>query len=332
LARGGQPVTETTVGVDLGGTKILGLLADSAGKVLATRETRTGASDGPEAVVGRLGDLIADLLRDHDRPPAGAIGLSSPGPLDHRTGLVYSPPNLPGWDGVPLRSLVEERFGLPTVLENDANSAGFAEALVGAGRGHGDLLYVNVGTGVGGAVVIGGRIHHGAGFAGELGHIVIAPDGPPCPCGGRGCVELFASGTGIARQAARARESGDLGPPGSPLDGRESVSAIDVARAAEAGDEAAQRIIRQAGHDLGVGLASAINLLSPEVVVLGGGVIAIGERYLSPAREAARFYSYVQRLRPAGIVVAALPGEAAARGAALLARTRIDSGAQAGLD
>jgi glucokinase len=316
-------VRAATVGIDLGGTKILGLLADGDGRVLGSEERQTRASEGPDAVVERLCGVIARLL-DGAGQAVGAIGLSSPGPLDHRTGRVFSPPNLPGWDDVPLRGLVEERFSLPVVLENDANTAGFAEAQVGAGRGYNDVLYVNVGTGVGGAVVIGGQIHHGTGFAGELGHVVVAPDGPPCPCGGAGCVEVFASGTGIAREAREAILRGELE---SPLEGSQAVTAPDVSAAARAGNRVAQGLIEQAGRSLGIGLASAINLLSPGAVVLGGGVIRIGEPYLGPARDAARFYSYVQRLRPADILTAAVPDQVAARGAALLARALVDASA-----
>jgi glucokinase len=311
---------ELAIGLDLGGTKILAALVDTSGSVVRHEAIATEAADGPERVIERIYDLLKSQLSGPLASGVRAIGLCSPGPIDAQSGVVVLPPNLPGWTNVPLRRLVTERFGLPTTLEKDVNAAAFAELRCGAGRGFEHAVYVAAGTGIGGALVVGGEIVRGTGFAGEIGHMrLVADGGPTCGCGATGCLEALASGTGIAR-AASELASADLDFPLHPrlAEGR-ALSAGDVVAAAEAGDERSAEIIRAAGRYLGLGIASLINLMSPEVVIVGGGLLALGDRYIGPARSAAEKSSYVQGLRPARIAITPFPETAGALGAALIA-------------
>ncbi|MFZ5632818.1 MAG: ROK family protein [Bacillota bacterium] len=267
------------VGVDLGGTKIYTALADSRGRIVAETRVPTGAAEGPDAVIGRIAETVHRVVSL--APPAGAapaaLGIGAPGPLDPVGGVVHSAPNL-GWREVPLRQKLEDTLGIPALVENDANLAALGEYSFGAGRGARHMVYVTVSTGIGGGLILDGRIYRGAGGgAGEVGHMVVEPDGPLCGCGRRGCLESLASGTAMAARARELVEAG-LGKAilreagGNP----ERVTAVSVSRAAAAGDREAVAIISRAGAYLGMGLASVVNLINPERLVLGGGALEAG--------------------------------------------------------
>jgi glucokinase len=308
------------VGLDLGGTKILAALVEPSGHVVRHEGIATNAADGLGLVLERIEGLLQSQLDGPDAEGIRAIGICTPGPVDTRNGVVVSPPNLPGWENVPLRQLVEEKFGLPTTLEKDVNAAALAELRCGAGKGHEHVVYLAAGTGIGGALVVGGHIVRGTGFAGEIGHITLVADGgPPCNCGNHGCLEALASGLGIGRAADEIARRNPDSPLHALLARNGALSPGDVAATAEAGDEDSIEVIRRAGRYLGLGIASLINVMSPEIVIVGGGLVALGERYLDPAREAATQSSYVQALRPARIEITSFPETAGALGAALVA-------------
>ncbi len=304
--------------IDLGGTRIRAGLVDREGRVRARRETPTQAREGPDSVIGRMVALARELLSEAEGS-VRAVGVGAPGPLDPEAGVILSAPNLPGWRGVPLRDRLEEALGLPVFLGNDANVAALAEARWGAGRGLRHLVYLTVSTGIGGGVLVDGRLLLGdRGLAGELGHLPVEVDGPPCGCGGRGHLEAIASGTALAREAEALAASG-----ASPyLAARPAPrTAADLGEAARSGDPAAQAALRRAGEALGAGLVAYLHLFSPQKIVLGGGVaLGLGELLVAPAR------ARVQRdamppYRQVPIVYTGLGDDVGLLGAAALAWT-----------
>ena len=272
------------VGVDLGGTYIRAALADEVGEVRERRKVETLAREGVDAVVGRIVRAVEEVS---DGAAVAAVGVCSPGPLNSKTGVVYSPPNLLGWRDVPLAAMLRERLDVPVVVGNDANAAALGEFEYGAGRGFGHVIYVTVSTGVGGGIISDGRLLEGRrGAAGEVGHVVIEPDGPPCNCGNRGCLETLVSGTAIARQAREAIAAGWETSVARLAEGEpRGVTAEVVARAAEEGDAFAVELMGMVSRWLGLGLAGLVHLFDPEVLIVGGGVTNAGELLMKPARE-----------------------------------------------
>ncbi|MDF9408177.1 ROK family protein [Pelotomaculum isophthalicicum JI] len=268
------------IGVDLGGTKIHTALADGDGNILAETRVPTETIKGPSHVIGRIIATI-EQVREQAGLPAGfveTVSVGSPGPLDIASGIIHFSPNL-GWHEVPLKKLLQEGLRTKVMIDNDANLAALGEHVFGAGRGVNNMVYITVSTGVGGGLILGGRLYHGAtDGAGEIGHITVLPDGPPCGCGARGCLESVSSGTAIAREARRLVECGKgqniLTRAGGDPD---RISAVTVAEAASGGDQEAVSIISNAARFLGIGVANVINLLNPDMIVLGGGVMEIGE-------------------------------------------------------
>ncbi len=312
--------------IDLGGTRIRSALVDAAGRLLVRRECPTEAGQGPEAVIERIVGLAQEVREAS--PADGAcigVGVGAPGPLDAEAGLVLSAPNLPGWENLPLRQILETRLGLPVRLANDANVAALGEWRWGAGQGYSDLLYLTISTGIGGGIVADGRLLLGRrGLAGEVGHIILEPAGPRCTCGNRGCWEALASGTAIGREGARAVREGRA-PLLAELCAGEAdrVGASMVGEAARRGDPTAGRIIRRAAIYSGSAIASLIHLFSPGIVLLGGGVMALGDLFLRPIRQTVR-RRVMPAYRDAPIARAALGGDAGLIGAAALFLDRRD--------
>ncbi|MDP2718861.1 MAG: ROK family protein [Dehalococcoidia bacterium] len=279
------------LGIDLGGTKILTALVNPEGEIIARDHSITPASQGQEAVIQSILDSTDRVIDEADIANAdiSAIGIGAPGLSDPQKGILYTSPNLPGWRDVPLRDIIEKELGAPTFLINDANAAAFGELKYGAGAGSRNFIYITVSTGIGGGIIIDGKIYSGSrGMAGELGHMTIKDDGPLCNCGNTGCWETLASGTALAREArtsidGRAETSilklagGDIG----------KVNAEVIHRAALQGDSLAKELIARAGYYLGVGLANLINIFNPEKIVIGGGLSNIGDMLLRPAFEEA---------------------------------------------
>jgi glucokinase len=315
-----------TYGIDIGGTKVLGLALGPADEVVA--EARVPTPTGHRDVVGsHVAEAVAQVVVELDgalRSGGGApVGVGAPGMVDRQGRLCFAP-NLPQAQGVDWHELIGGRLpGRNILIENDANFAVLAEHRLGAARGHDDVVMVTLGTGIGGGIVTGGQVLVGSvGFAGEIGHMVVDPAGPACPCGRRGCWERFASGAGLGVLAREAALAGRLGEVvrlagGDP----ESVRGEDVSAAAANGDPAAQRVIQEVGWWIGFGLANLACVLDPDCFVLGGGVVQAGDLLLDAAR--ATYADLVEGgdRRPAVTIVPAAFGErAGAVGAALGAR------------
>lgn len=312
------------IGIDLGGTKILGVLADENGKIAAHVRYPTEAAEGLEAVVDRIAATIKELSPDGG---LDALGLGIPGPLDPVKGMVYDPPNLPGWTDVPLRDMIRERIGapaeLPIVLVNDANAAALGEFHFGAGaqyRGSGPikhLVYLTISTGVGGGVIADGKLLLGqTGMAAELGHIVIDLYGPRCPCGNRGCLEALASGTALAREGSMAVKARRTTSMSAAVNGdSEQVTAEIVVKAAQDGDHEACALMEREGLLVGVGVTSCIHSFNPQLVVLGGGVANAGALLFDPVRATVADRVMLAYHDTYEIVRAALGGNSGALGA-----------------
>jgi glucokinase len=325
------------IGIDLGGTSLRVGAFDERMILLASRVMPTRVQSGPEAVVSDMADAVASILEEtHGR--AEAIGLGSPGPLNLTTGTLGQLPNFPGWDFFPLRSSLEDLTGLRVVLDGDANAAALAEWKLGAGRSEGvdSMAMLTLGTGVGSGIILSGQIWHGIiGMGGEVGHISVNFDGPVCSCGGRGCLEYYASATGIERSAraiAQQNPHGKLAAlfAASPtVSARGPITARMIADLANEDDPEARELYAQVGRYLGRGLAGLVNTLDLPLYIIGGGVAAAWDLFAPEMFRTLREFSYVYRLqqpsqftrREAGhpfITCATLGADAGLLGAAML--------------
>lgn len=310
------------VGIDLGGTKMLAAVVSAEGVILRKQEIPTLPDLGADDVIRRMERLVSSLVGDE--AAIRGIGIATAGTLDPTGGIVRDATNL-GWRDVPLGPRLAQRFGCRVTVENDANAAAYGEWVAGAGKGTEHFVYVTVSTGIGAGIVSGGRLLTGVTHsAAELGHMTIDWRGPQCGCGNRGCLELYASGTAIARAAADAVRRADPGAAAlaALVQGDASrVTAKHVATAAAQGDALALALAREAGEAMGAGLASIVHAANPQLVALGGGALGIGEPLLAPLREtfAARCIpSMAQEVR---LTLTSLGGDAGVIGAALLARS-----------
>lgn len=310
---------QCVAGIDIGGTKIALALADLEGRVLEkTRFPARTRERGPHAIMEEALAEIERLLGQTGSRLV-AVGVGCGGPLDRKRGLILSPPNLPGWDEFPVVKLVEERLGVPALLDNDANAAALGEHRYGAGAGYEHLVYITQSTGIGGGVIVRGRLVHGVSDgAGEVGHMTVLPDGPACGCGGRGCLEALCSGTALARRARERLATGEVSSLSS-LSPSE-VTGRAVAEAAREGDAVASQVWDEMIHYLAVGVGNLFNVLAPEAVVIGGGVSEAGEQLFGPLRERVR--ARVRMLPPEkiNILQASLGGDSALHGAVILGR------------
>ncbi len=279
------------LGIDLGGTKILTAVTNTQGEMLSRDHSITPAKEGQEAVVKSILESVGRAL-DQARisaPDLTAVGVGAPGLSNPETGILFTSPNLPGWKDVPLRDIIEEGLGKKAFLINDANAAAVGELYFGAGRGARNFIYITVSTGIGGGIIIDGKIYTGSiGTAGELGHMVIDDGGSLCNCGNRGRWEALASGTALAREARLKTKDGAtssiLQLAGGDLG---KINAEVIHEAAQAGDSLANELIARTAYYLGVGLANLINIFNPEVIIIGGGLSNIGDMLLKPAFEEA---------------------------------------------
>lgn len=312
-----------TIGVDLGGTKMLVGVLSGTEPLYEQREASTGQTED------ELVELLVKEVREarDARPGVVAVGLGIPATLDHDRGVAVAAVNLPLAD-LAIREIVSERVGLPVFVDNDGNVAALAEYLYGAARGMPDIVMLTVGTGIGGGLILGGEVYRGSTGAGaELGHVVIQADGPPCQgnCPNHGCVEALASGTALGREGRAAAESaadsllGKLLAEGKQVDGRA------VTEAAVAGDEVAIGVFDLIGSRLGVACSSFANIFQPDAIVVGGGVIAAGDLLLEPARREVRERA-LKPMNETPILEATLGNDAGMIGAAALARRELERG------
>ena len=311
-------------GVDLGGTNIVvGLLPMEGGEVLGMRMQPTDAHRGAKFVVDRIvhmvEDAIAEVTAAHGttRDAVAGVGIGSPGPLDRKTGTVINTPNL-GWRQFPLRDLIANALHLPATLDNDANCATYGEWWLGAGRGTRSLVGLTLGTGIGGGIVLNGEIYHGCSdVAGEIGHMTIDCNGRRCKCGNYGCLEQYASGPAIALRAVEGLESGAESVLTEMVGGRlEDITAATVYDATVAGDAYANEVMKDTAKFLGAGVATMINVLNPEMVVIAGGVTRAGEHLFEPLRAEVRRRAFRSAQECCSIVSGELPGTAGVVGAA----------------
>ncbi|MEJ7764069.1 MAG: ROK family protein [Acidimicrobiales bacterium] len=306
------------VGLDLGGTKCLGVALGPDGEVLAERRVPTPLESG-DAFLDALAAVANEVAEAAGGPP-DSVGVGAPG-LVGTDGVLRIAPNLRRAEGLPIGDGLTRRLGVAVQVDNDVTCAAFGEWKLGAAAGDGDVLMVALGTGIGGGLVVGGRLARGAnGYAGEIGHMVVDPHGPPCPCGQRGCWERFASGAGLARLAREAAAAG-LAPEVVARAGGdcESVRGEHVTDAAEDGDEGAKAILDEFAWWLALGIANLVNILDPARIVLGGGLVEDAALYLDTTRTTFSSLVMGAPARPdVPIVAATLGSRAGAIGAALL--------------
>jgi len=306
------------IGIDLGGTNVRAGVVTTTGEILSRDFRPTEVHIGQDHSIGQIIKSAQVVMEQAGlaKSDIAGIGVGSPGPLDAFSGLVLSPVNFPTWGTVPLVKIMSEAFGgVPAAVDNDANVVAYGENWLGAGKDTENFLCITLGTGVGGGVVCEGRLLHGFdGNAAEIGHICINYDGPPCNCGGIGCLELYCSATAIVRRtkAAMAVEN-----PKTVMSA-EGLTAHKIAEAARAGDEFARRMYEETGFFLGIGIVSAVALYNSEIVAIGGGMARAGELIFGPTRRTFRKYGYPSLRDKLRIEPMRLGDDAAILGAAKL--------------
>jgi len=297
------------IGIDVGNTNMTGALASDNGKRITTLRRKSDRAGGAKAGVKLISEIIAALQKRANGKGGSVrrIGVGFGGPVDFERGVALLSHQNPGWENTPLRDQLQQRFGIPVVLDNDANAGTLGEWRFGAGRGVNDLLYVNIGTGIGGGVIVNGALVRGAqNLAGEIGHIIVRRDGPVCTCGKHGCLEGCASGSAIGRRGSEA-----LG---------RKVSGKEVFTLAAKGNATAQRILAEVIEDLAQGLGVGIGLLNPALIIIGGGLSEAPEKlFLQPLRHAVPRYCLAEAAPRLRIEPAQLRYDAGVMGAVSLA-------------
>ncbi len=299
------------IGIDVGGTNTTGGLATEEGRLTVKVRRPTDRAGGAAAGLKLINEIIAELLEHAARKRAKVrrIGVGFGGPVDFAEGTILLSHHVAGWEGLPLRDELKSRFRIPVIVDNDANAGTLGEWRFGAGLGFDHLHYINIGTGIGGGVITGGRLARGSqNLAGEIGHIIVARDGPPCTCGKRGCLEACASGDAIARRGSEAL--------GRPVNGKE-VFVLAANR-----DPAAVRVLRDVVEDLAHGIGTAVSLLNPAVVIIGGGLSEAPQSlFLDPLRDAIPRYCLGDAAKNLQVDAAQLRYDAGIMGAVALALT-----------
>lgn len=307
------------IGIDLGGTKIHGVLLDERFQALKEEKVLTEAKKGFESVLQKMFDMVQSLRDEHTQ----AIGIGVAGPLDHTKGIVYHAPNLPGGNNIHVKKIFEDKFSIPTFIENDARCFTIAEFTVGAGKGTKNMVGITLGTGVGSGIIINGEIYRGRDNISEIGHTTIDLNGHECHCGNKGCLERYASGTAILERTMRHLHKRDIE---TTLCGGEAhackidFSARDIYRAALDGDPLATHIMQDTGRYFGIGVANIINTLNPDIIVLGGSAAkafdvfkdkmyeTIKQRAFAPANEIPVVHQKLDSPGPVGAGIVAEKG------------------------
>jgi len=286
------------IGIDLGGTKIAGILIAPSGKILMDVQIPTEAKKGKKQVLKNIKKAIRLLIHSH-KGKVKAIGIGAPGPIIYEKGIVIGAPNLPGWKKVHIKDILEQEFKLPVFVDNDANCAALAELKFGAAKKCKHVIYMTISTGIGGGIIIDRKVYRGAiGSAGEFGHMIIMPNGPKCSCGNYGCLEALASGSAIRRKTG--------------------MDAIALELAARQGDKKALQVIEKVGFYLAIGVANMVNTFNPEMVIIGGGLSNMRELLMKPILKNYKKYTLKLPQKYAKIVKAKLGGKAGVLGAAVL--------------
>lgn len=314
------------LGIDIGGTKIALGLVDETGRQVAGDRMPTQPEAPPAVTVQRMLDRVQQLMAESGigKDALGAVGIAFAGPLDAAEGRITNPPNLPTWHNFPLADVVREVLGKPTYLENDANAAALGEAMYGAGVGVKNMVYVTVSTGIGGGAVLDGRLYRGeTGAACEVGHIKIVYNGRECGCGGRGCLEAYASGTALAKRAQEAVAAGEPSILAELAGGIENIRAETVVQAMDKGDALATRLWHETMEYLSAGVGSLVNTFNPRLVVVGGGLTKAGEKLFGPLREGVRRTAMAPLAAVVEIVPSKLGDAVGVVGAAAVARERL---------
>lgn len=316
---------EKTIAVDLGGTRVRVAISNRELTLAGRIEEKTDLSGGADGAIEQIVRLVrrSTQAAGVDLSQIGRLAIATPGPLNTRLGIVYTPPNLREWGDLPLRDRLEERLSVPVTIANDANVAGLGEYFYGAGRGTGTMVYLTVSTGIGGAVVVEGKLLEGAsGTAGEIGHMTIDRHGPICACGNVGCLEMLASGTAIGRIFQQGLDAGEPSVACQWLQGRDATAA-DCARAAALEDAFAAAVFLDAAEALGTGVVNCVHIFNPDLVVLGGGVTRAGALLFDPVRRVVERYTMAVPLGAVRIVPAELGEDVGLVGAAALARAEL---------
>jgi len=316
------------LGVDIGGTKLAVGSVDVAGRIIAAARVPTPAREGPQRVLSLLinqcKEVLAVTARQAEKIRIVAVGVGCGGPLDPERGIIYRPPNLPGWEEVHLGEILAEELGYPVYVENDGNAAALGELRFGAGRGVKNFVYLTISTGIGSGIVIDGKLYRGEnGNAGEIGHMCVAYEGRPCHCGSRGCLEAYASGSSVARRAREAAAQDNNSLLLKLAGDIESIRAETVVAAVKQGDPVAMRVWEEATLILGVGIANVINIFNPRLVILGGGLTQAGDLLFVPVRQVALSRAFSHLARVVEIVPASLGERVGVLGAAAVAWERV---------
>ena len=308
--------------VDLGATSTDVALSTLGGELLIHRGEPGDIKDGPRSVLDRVKELLSELLAEEgaDARDVLAIGVGVPGPVEHASGVLRSPPIMPGWDGFPIREAFADEYTAPVFVDNDVNVMALGEHRDGLGKGEDDVLFVKIGTGIGGGIIADGHLQRGSqGCAGDIGHICADPEGPVCSCGNKGCLEAMAAAPAIAAKAEECAKEGLSPVLREVFEKRGTLTAKDVGEAASLGDYHALQIIKESGRLVGQVLAMLVSTLNPSIIVVGGGVANIGNSLLAEIRSTVYLRSLPLATRNLPVVLSRLDQTAGVTGASVLA-------------
>lgn len=276
------------IGFDLGGTNMGSAIVSLEGEIIYHNDCLTHAHESAENVIGRIKKLIHDCIKQAKEKNLNvlSIGMGSPGVIDTDKGIIRNSPNIPAWNNIEIVKILKDEFKLPSAIDNDVRVAAVGEQRFGAGKGYKNILCIAIGTGIGGGIILDGKIMRGPTFSmGEIGHITLKKDGPKCGCGNYGCLEALGSSLAIIREAKKTIEAGESKIMQEMLDEGKEIDTIFVCDAAEKGDKKAAEIMRKTGEWIGIGLAGVVNLINPEIIIIGGGVSLAGDIIFKPIKE-----------------------------------------------
>ncbi len=318
-------MSDFIVGIDLGGTNVKTAIVTEAREVVAKDSRPTDAASGPDAVMDLMALSVKELTAQNgiDMSKVLAVGVGAPGPMNWQTGIVYSPPNLPGWNNVPLADEMHKRLGVPCYIDNDANVACYGEYWMGAGQGAASVVVFTLGTGVGGGIVVFNQLLRGIdGTAAELGHLTVQRDGRVCGCGAKGCLEAYASVTGMIRTAREGWDAAETTLKEMCDGNADALTGKMIHEAAAAGDAYAKYVFKETALWLGLGAASMVNALNPERIVLCGGMINAGDMLFDAVRETVRANAFEVPAKRCEILPAGLGADSGVLGCAGCALAR----------